>query len=75
MQHKLKYNSKNGIARNQNQKQTTGPGNNFAKFKEAISKVVIKEYGDLEKLIHQGTYYITPTPDKATYGLLGPASY
>ncbi len=23
-----------------------GPGNNFAKFKEAISKVALKEYGD-----------------------------
>jgi hypothetical protein len=39
-----------------------GPGNNFAKFKEAISKVVIKKYGDLGKLIRQGTYYIPPAP-------------
>jgi hypothetical protein len=28
-----------------------GPGNNFAKFKEAFSKVALKEYGDLGKLI------------------------
>jgi hypothetical protein len=28
-----------------------GPGNNFAKLKEAISKVALKEYGDLGKLI------------------------
>jgi hypothetical protein len=50
-----------------------GPGNNFAKFKEAISKAALKEYGDIGKLIHQGTYYIPPAPDKATYGSLDPA--
>jgi hypothetical protein len=46
------------------------PGNNFAKFKEAISKVALKDYGDIGKRIRQGTYYIPPTPDKAMYGLL-----
>ena len=46
-----------------------GPSNNFAKFKEAISKVALKEYGDLGKLIHQGIYYIPPAPDKAMNGL------
>jgi hypothetical protein len=46
-----------------------GPGNNYAKFKEAISKVALKEYGDLGKLIHQGIYYIPPAPDKAMNGL------
>jgi hypothetical protein len=42
------------------------PGNNFAKFKEAISKAVFKEYGDLGKFICQGLYYIT-------YGSFDPA--
>jgi len=49
-----------------------GPGNNFAKFKEAISKVALKEYGDLGKLIRQGTYYIPPAPNKTTYGSFDP---
>jgi hypothetical protein len=49
-----------------------GPGNNFAKFKEAISKVALKEYGDLGKLIRQGTCYIPPAPDKTKYGLFDP---
>ncbi len=34
-----------------------GPSNNFAKFKEAISKAALKQYGDLGKLICQGSYY------------------
>ncbi len=50
-----------------------GPGNNFAKFKEAISKVALKEYGDLGKLIRQGAYYIPPAPDKTKYGSFDPA--
>jgi hypothetical protein len=50
-----------------------GPGNNFAKFKEAISKVALKEYGDLGKLIQQGAYYIPPAPDKTKYGSMDPA--
>ncbi len=45
-----------------------GPRNYFAKFKEAIVKVALNEYGDLGKLIHQGTYYIPPAPNKVTYG-------
>ncbi len=48
--------------------------NNFAKFKEVISEVALKEYVDLGKLIHQGTYYIPPAPAKAIYGLFGPAT-
>jgi hypothetical protein len=50
-----------------------GPGNNFSKFKEAMSKVALKEYGDLGKLIRQGDYYIPPTPDKTKYGSIDPA--
>ncbi len=45
-----------------------GPSNNFAKFKEAISKAALKQYGDLGRLIHQGSYYIPPEPNRATYG-------
>ncbi len=32
-----------------------GLSNNFAKFKEAISKAALKQYGDLGKVIHQGS--------------------
>jgi hypothetical protein len=45
-----------------------GPSNNFAKFKEAMSKAALKQYGDLGRLIRQGTYYIPPEPNRATYG-------
>jgi hypothetical protein len=45
-----------------------GPSNNFAKFKEAISKAALKQYGDLGRLIRQGSYYIPPEPNRATYG-------
>ena len=48
-----------------------GPGNNFSKFKEAISNVALKEYGALGKLIKQGSYVkIEPKePDEKTYKL------
>jgi hypothetical protein len=42
-----------------------GPSNNFAKFKEAISKAALKQYGDLGNLIHQGSYYVPPEPNRA----------
>jgi hypothetical protein len=45
-----------------------GPSNNFTKFKEAISKAALKQYGNLGKLIRQGSYYTTPEPNRATYG-------
>ncbi len=45
-----------------------GPSNNFAKFKEAISKAALRQYGDLGKLICQGSYFIPPEPNRATYG-------
>ncbi len=32
-----------------------GPGNNFMRFKEALSKKVLEEYGALGKLIQQGS--------------------
>jgi hypothetical protein len=42
-----------------------GPSNHFVKFKEAISKAVLTQYGDLGRLIHQGSYFIPPEPDRA----------
>jgi hypothetical protein len=44
-----------------------GPSNNFAKIREAMSKAALKQYGDLGRLIRQGSYYIPPEPNKATY--------
>jgi hypothetical protein len=44
------------------------PSNNFAKFKEAMLKPALKQYGDLGRLICQGSYFIPPEPDQATYG-------
>ena len=48
-----------------------GPGNNFSKFKEAISNAALKENGALGKLIKQGSYVkIEPKePDEKTYKL------
>jgi hypothetical protein len=40
-----------------------GPYNNFAKFKEAISKTALKNYGQLGKLIKLGDYYEPEKPD------------
>jgi hypothetical protein len=34
---------------------------------------MLKEYGELEKLTQQGTYYIPLAPDKATYRSVDPA--
>ncbi len=45
-----------------------GPSNIFAKFKEAISKAALKQYGDLGKLIRQGSCFIPPEPNRAMYG-------
>jgi hypothetical protein len=47
-----------------------GSFNNYIKFNEAISKVALKQYGDLRKLIHQGSYYISKVALKQ-YGELG----
>ncbi len=51
-----------------------GPSNNIAKFKEAISKTAIKQYGNLGKLIWQGSYYIPSKPDRARYSPLDAAN-
>jgi hypothetical protein len=35
-----------------------GKGNNFHKFKDALSEAALKEFGNLEKLINLGKYYV-----------------
>jgi len=48
-----------------------GKGNNFVKFKAALSEVALEEYGDLERLIKKESYYL-PTftaPDYSGMGL------
>jgi hypothetical protein len=35
-----------------------GKGNHFHTFKQALSEVALKEYGNLGKLINLGKYYI-----------------
>jgi len=44
-----------------------GPQGNFAKFKEAISKAALRDYGHLGKLIETGDYYKPPEPDTVDY--------
>jgi hypothetical protein len=44
-----------------------GPNNNFPKFKEAISKAALKNYGNLGKLIKQGSYYTPEMPERKDY--------
>ena len=44
-----------------------GPQGNFAKFKEAISKAALRDYGHLGKLIDTGEYYKPPEPNTADY--------
>ncbi len=46
-----------------------GPNNNFPKFKEAISKAALKNYGNLGKLIKQGSYYTLEMPERKDYDL------
>jgi len=38
-----------------------GPNNNFAKFKEAMSKAALKNYGNLGRLIQLDGRYYQPT--------------
>ena len=40
-----------------------GPANNFTKFKEALYKTALKDYGNLGKLIKLGKYYEPEEPD------------
>mmetsp|Transcript_8146 Transcript_8146/g.11879 ORF Transcript_8146/g.11879 Transcript_8146/m.11879 type:complete len:557 (+) Transcript_8146:2397-4067(+) len=47
-----------------------GPANNFTKFKEAISKTALKDYGQLGKLIKLGKYYEPEEPDSTEYDMV-----
>jgi len=47
-----------------------GPSNNFFKFKEALSKTALRDYGHLGTLIKTGQYYKPPEPDIADYDLV-----
>ena len=44
-----------------------GPQGNFAKFKEALSKTALRNYGHLGKLIETGEYYKPTEPNTADY--------
>ena len=44
-----------------------GPANNFSKFKEAVSKTALKNYGQLGKLIKLGKYYVPEEPLSTDY--------
>jgi len=44
-----------------------GPANNFNRFKEAMSKTALKEYGNLGKLIKLGKYFEPEEPDSTEY--------
>lgn len=46
-----------------------GPSNNFMKFKGAILKKALLDYGGLGKLIKQGYIVLPEQPDRETYGL------
>jgi hypothetical protein len=46
-----------------------GPNNNFPKFKEAISKAALKNYGNLGRLIKQGSYYTPEMLERKDYDL------
>jgi len=47
-----------------------GKGNNFYKFKAALSEAALKEYGNLGKLIEQEKYYV-PVLDLPDYKAMG----
>lgn len=46
------------------------PNNNFAKFKEALAKKVLIEYGDLGRLIESGKYFVFDPPGVGDYDLV-----
>jgi hypothetical protein len=43
-----------------------GPDNNFAKFKEKLSRAAIEKYGDLGRLVETGEYFEPPEPTSRT---------
>jgi hypothetical protein len=46
-----------------------GPDNNFAKFKEKLSRAAIEKYGDLGRLVETGEYFDPPEPNIEDYDL------
>ena len=46
------------------------PANNFSKFKEAMSKAALKNYGQLGKLIKLGDYFVPEEPFSTDYDLV-----
>ena len=46
-----------------------GNNNNFHKFREALSKAALREYGHLGKLIELEQYYSPNMPTRAVLGL------
>jgi hypothetical protein len=44
-----------------------GPGNNFMKFKEALSKKALQEYGEVGRLILKERLVRPPEPDPSNY--------
>jgi hypothetical protein len=46
-----------------------GPSNNLMRFKEALSKKALLEFGNLGKLVNQGFIVMPDLPDRETYGL------
>jgi hypothetical protein len=46
-----------------------GPSNNFTRFKEALSKAALRDYGHLGTLVKTGRYYKPTEPDLDDYDL------
>ena len=46
------------------------PNNNFFKFKEALSKTALRDFGHLGKLVKTGEYYKPPEPNVADYDMV-----
>ncbi len=46
-----------------------GPSNNSMRFKEALMKKALLEFGNLGKIINQGFIIMPDLPDGDTYGL------
>jgi hypothetical protein len=49
-----------------------GPLNNFTKFRDALSKAALKEFGSIGKLIKQEKLEIPEEPDRAEYNFADP---
>jgi hypothetical protein len=49
-----------------------GPSNNFTKFRDALSKAALKEFGPIGKLIKQEKLEMPEEPDRAEYNFADP---